>query len=55
MLVFAEQSLGAAVREFRIDHFRPAELSLQAWEQRGVLKAEPTATQSTGGTLPKTR
>jgi hypothetical protein len=52
LLVFAEQSLGAAVRTFRIEHFRPAELSLQEWEQRGVLKAESTGTQSNGGTSP---
>ena len=39
MLVFAEQSLGAVVRTFHIEHFRPAELTLQAWEQRGLLLA----------------
>lgn len=39
MLVFAEQSLGAVVRTFHIEHFRPAELTLQAWEQRGLMLA----------------
>ena len=39
MLVFAEQSLGAVVRTFHIEHFRTAELTLQAWEQRGLLLA----------------
>jgi hypothetical protein len=53
MLVFAEQSLGAAVRTFRIEHFRPTEFTLQAWEQRGALRAESTATQSNGGTSPR--
>jgi hypothetical protein len=38
MVVFAEQSLGASVRTFHIEHFRPADLRLQDWEQRGVLK-----------------
>jgi hypothetical protein len=55
LLVFAEQSLGAMVRTFRIEHFRPAELTLRAWEQRGVLKAESTGTQSTGETAPRTQ
>ncbi len=55
MVVFAEQSLGGEVRTFRIEHFRPAEFSLQAWEQRGVLKAESTGTQSNGGTSPRTQ
>jgi hypothetical protein len=55
MVVFAEQSLGAEVRTFRIEHFRPGEFSLHAWEQRGVLRAESTGTQSTGGTVPKTQ
>ena len=39
MLVFAEESLGRQERPFRIEHFRPAELDLQAWKQRGALKA----------------
>ena len=55
MIVFAEQGLGPMVRDFHIDHFHPAELTLQALEQRGVLKAEPTGPESTAGTLPKTR
>ncbi len=38
ILVFAEQSVGREQRGFRIDHFRPAEFSLQSWEQRGVLR-----------------
>ncbi len=33
IMVFAEQSVGRQQRDFRIEHFRPAELSLQAWEQ----------------------
>jgi hypothetical protein len=40
LLVFTEESLGAAVRTLRIEHFRPADLTLQAWEQRGALRAE---------------
>jgi hypothetical protein len=55
ILVFAEQSLGGEVRTFRIEHFRPAVFSLQAWEQRGVLRAESTGTQSNGGTSPRTQ
>jgi hypothetical protein len=55
LLVFAEESLGASVRTFRIEHFRPAQFGLQAWEERGVLKAESTGTQSNGRTLPKTQ
>ncbi len=39
VLVFAEQSIGQQQRAFRIEHFRPAELGLQTWEQRGVLRA----------------
>jgi hypothetical protein len=54
MTVFAEQNLGPAVRTFRIEHFRPADFSLQAWEQRGVVKAESTSTQSNSG-IPKTQ
>ncbi|HVN20147.1 MAG TPA: hypothetical protein VMU05_15280 [Dongiaceae bacterium] len=46
MLVSVEQSMGKQERPFRIDHFRPAELTLQAWEQRGVLRAETTNAQS---------
>jgi hypothetical protein len=53
ILVFAEQSLGREQRDFRIEHFRPAEFGLQTWEQRGVLRAESTGTQSNGGTSPK--
>ena len=55
ILVFAEQSVGREQRDFRIEHFRPAEFSLQAWEQRGVLRAESTGTQSNGGTVPRTQ
>jgi hypothetical protein len=40
VLVFGEQSLGRQERSFRIEHFRPADLTLQAWEQHGVLRAE---------------
>jgi len=53
MLVFSEQNLGAVVRAFRIEHLRPSEFTLQAWEQRGVLSAESTATQTNGGTSPR--
>jgi hypothetical protein len=53
LLVFAEQSLGALVRTFRIEQFRPTEFSLQAWEQRGVLRAESTGTQSNSRTPPR--
>jgi hypothetical protein len=53
--VFAEQSVGQQQRDFRIEHFRPAEFSLQAWEQRGVLRAESTRTQSNGGTSPRSQ
>lgn len=38
ILVFAEEGLGKMERDFRIEHFRPAESSLQAWEQRGVVR-----------------
>ncbi len=38
ILVFAEQSVGREQRNFRIEHFRPADSSLQAWEQRGVVR-----------------
>ena len=38
ILVFAEQHAGRAQREFRIEHFRPAEFSLEAWEQRGAVR-----------------
>jgi hypothetical protein len=38
ILVFAEQSVGREQRSFRIEHFRPADFGLQAWEQRGVLR-----------------
>ena len=55
ILVFAEQSLGREQRGFRIEHFRPAELGLQTWEQRGVLRAESTDTQSNGGTSPRSQ
>jgi hypothetical protein len=55
LVVFAEQRLGAEVRDFRIEHFRPAEFSLRAWEQRGVLRAESTGTQSNGGTSPRSQ
>ena len=54
ILVFAEQSLGKQDRSFRIEHFRPADLTLQDWEQRGVLRAGSTSTQS-GGTPPRDR
>jgi hypothetical protein len=40
MLVFVEQPLGGQERSFRIDHFRPADLGLSAWERRGGLRAE---------------
>jgi len=36
MVIFAEQSLGASVRTFRVEHFRPSEFTSQAWEQRGL-------------------
>jgi hypothetical protein len=39
IIAIAEESRGASVRTFRIEHFRPAELTLQAWEQRGALTA----------------
>jgi hypothetical protein len=55
VLVFAEQSVGQQQRDFRIEHFRPAEFSLQAWEQRGVLRAESASTQSNSGTSPRTQ
>jgi hypothetical protein len=55
ILVFAEQSLGREQRGFRIEHFRPAEFGLQAWEQRGVLSTESTGTQSNGGTSPRSQ
>lgn len=55
ILVFAERSLGQEQRDFRIEHFRPAEFGLQTWEQRGVLRAESTGTQSNGGTSPRTQ
>ena len=55
ILVFVEQSLGQEQRGFRIEHFRPAEFGLQAWEQRGVLRAESTGTQSNGGTSPRSQ
>src|ERR1019366_10127381 len=55
ILAFAEQSVGRQQRDFRIEHFRPAEFGLQAWEQRGVLRAESTGTQSNGGTSPRTQ
>jgi hypothetical protein len=55
ILVFAEQSVGREQRAFRIEHFRPAEFGLQGWEQRGVLRAESTGTQSNGGTSPRTQ
>jgi hypothetical protein len=38
ILVFAEQSVGREQRDFRIEHFRPAEFGLQVWEQRGVVR-----------------
>jgi hypothetical protein len=53
MLVFSEQNLGADVRSFHIAHFRPADLTLQAWDQRGALRAESTGAQSNGGTSPR--
>ncbi len=53
MLVFAEQSLGAVTRDFRIDHVRAADLTLQAWEQRGVVKPEAAPAPSTGETVSK--
>lgn len=40
MLVFVEEPLGRQERSFRIEHFRPADLSLSAWERRGGLRAE---------------
>jgi hypothetical protein len=55
VLVLAEQSLGAQVRNFRIEHFRPADLTLQDWEQRGVLQAGPPNAQSNGGTPANTQ
>lgn len=55
ILVLAEQSLGQQDRSFRIEHFRPADLTLQDWEQRGVLRAGSTSTQSNGGTSPRHR
>lgn len=51
--VFAEQRLGKQDRSFRIEHFRPADLTLQDWQQRGVLRAGSTSTQSNGGTSPR--
>jgi len=39
MLVFAEEFLGKQERPFRIEHFRPFEFSLEAWQQRGALHA----------------
>jgi hypothetical protein len=38
VLVFAERHLGRAQRDFRIEHFRPAESNLQAWEERGAVR-----------------
>ncbi len=38
ILVFAEQSVGREQRDFRIEHFHPADFGLQAWEQRGALR-----------------
>jgi len=38
ILVFAEQSVGREQRDFRIEHFRPADFGFQAWQQRGVLR-----------------
>ena len=38
ILVFVEQSLGREQRDFRIEHFRPAESGLHAWEERGVVR-----------------
>jgi hypothetical protein len=55
LLVFAERSLGRLDRSFRIEQFRPADLTLQEWEQRGVLRAGSTSTQSNGGTSPTDR
>jgi len=55
ILVFVEQSVGREQRDFRIEHFRPAEFGLQTWEQRGVLRAESTGTQSSGGASPRTQ
>jgi|SRR5215469_2928049 len=39
MVVYVEESLGRQERPFRIEHFRPGDLSLEAWQQRGVLTA----------------
>ena len=39
MLIFAEESLGKEQRSFRIDDFRPGDLTLEAWKQRRVLVA----------------
>jgi hypothetical protein len=41
MLVFAEKSLGRQERDFRIEQFRTADLTLSAWQQRGALLATP--------------
>jgi len=38
MMTFDEEFLAREERSFRIDNFRPGELSLQVWEQRGELK-----------------
>lgn len=53
LLVFSEETLGKVNRDFRIDHFRPAELDLRAWEQRGVVQADPTGAQSNNKISPK--
>jgi len=53
--VFSEKSLGTVDRDFRIAHFRPAELDLHAWEQRGVLPADSTAAQSNNEISPNSK
>ena len=53
LVVFSEKSLGTMNRDFRIAHFRPNELDLRAWEQRGVLRADSTGAQSDNEISPK--
>jgi len=38
IVVFVEQSVGQQQRDFRIEHFRPADFGFQAWQQRGVFR-----------------
>jgi len=43
--IYLEEAVGRVVRDFRIEHLRPADYDIPAWKQRGVpFASDPTST-----------